>query len=62
MIDKLNVEWVAHDGCIVTKVQEKVKTDGGRVIEIPSYIAFNIGKSAEHIVKLHNEALNRRPT
>ncbi len=56
--DRLKVEWVAKDGCIHTKLETEIKVEQtGQKIRTPIWIAFNIGESAEHIVRLHNKSI-----
>ena len=58
MLNKLTNLWVAKDGSIFLQEAERVKLDTNQVIHVQQSIAFNVGSTAEHIVRLHNESLN----
>jgi hypothetical protein len=54
-----NHQWVAVQGCIRTVTTFSDKTACGVKIKTPLWVAFNLKPElAEHIVKLHNEALH----
>ncbi len=60
-LEKHEVEWVADKGTIRTARTIDVKTGApgaGSFMKVHEYIAFNVGQDmAEHIVSLHNAAL-----
>lgn len=59
-MNKLKVKWVARDGSIFTQEAIVVlKIDATKSIRVQDTIAFNVGKSADHIVRLHNASLER---
>jgi len=57
--DRLNVYWIAKDGCIFTK-EIGILKGFHQNHERQVGIAFNLGAAAEHIVQLHNLDLERR--
>jgi hypothetical protein len=59
-MNKLKVQWVERDGSIFTKDTERVKLESGPK-DVQVAIAFNVGDTAKHIVRLHNESLKEAP-
>src|SRR5688572_6456449 len=60
---KNTVEWVVKDGSIFTKdtIELKVGVGGGKIIHVHESIAFNVGQeTAERIVRMHNESLDKK--
>jgi hypothetical protein len=55
-MNKLKVPWIERDGSIFTKDTERVKLESGPQ-DLQIAIAFNVGDTAKHIVRLHNESL-----
>jgi hypothetical protein len=57
-LDKTAVRWVAVDGSIFTEDRFEVSLPF-KAVKLQQAIAFNVGRDmAQHIVKLHNAALD----
>jgi len=57
-MNKLKVQWVVQNGSIFTKDSiVAIKIDATKLIRVQDSIAFNVGDTADHIVRLHNESL-----